>query len=1103
MIDPVSGRTSLLLLPRFTTITYAELWDRAGAVAAEWRLHGQRAVGVGDFVALYGFTSIDYTVLDLACLRLGAVCVPLQSGAPVSQLEPIVEETEPRAVAASIEVLDKAVELVLSSAQKPRLVVFDYHPEVDGEREKFEAAQQRLAEAGLHAIDPLSAVIERGRGLPDAPLCRPDADEDPMRLLIYTSGSTGTPKGAIYTERMLQRQWAGWGPAQDVLPSIDINYLPLSHIAGRTALYGTLGRGGTSYFTAKSNLSTLFEDMGLIRPTKLLLVPRVCEMLFQQYQSESVRRAAECADSDALEAAVKADLRRRVLGGRVLQVTCSSAPMAPELKHFMESCLGLPVHDGYGSTEAGCVLIDSRVQRPPVTEYKLIDVPELGYFTTDSPYPRGELLVKTESITPGYYRRSEATTTVFDADGFYRTGDIMAETGPDQLVYVDRRNNVLKLAQGEFVAISRLESVFITSPLVRQIYVYGNSERAYLLAVIVPTDEALRQTTNHEELKRVLSESLQQVARRAELESYEIPRDFLIETEPFTVENGLLSETRKNLRPQLKDCYGDRLEHLYEQLASGQEDALRALREAGPHQPVFEAICHATGALLGCSAADLDATARFRDLGVDSLSALTLSRLLQDIFDVENPVGMLLSPANDLRTIADHIEAEQALGVKRPSFALVHGNDGIEVCATDLTLEKFIDAGTLDAARQLPRAAGQRTVLLTGANGYLGRFMCLDWLERLAETGGRLICIVRGRHTAHARRRLDAAFDTGDSSLLHRYRELAEHHLDVLAGDIGQEHLGLAPDAWARLAQDVDLIFHAAALVNHVLPYDQLFGPNVVGTAELVRLALTEKIKPFTYLSTVGVADQLGPSRLDESADIRTVSPVRTLGEAYATGYSTSKWAGEVLLRGAHDMCGLPVTVLRSDMILAHRRHTGQLNVPDVLTRLLLSLAITGMAPASFYRTDAQGSRPRAHFNGLPVDFVAQAVNTLGARSTEGYRTFNVVNPHDDGISLDTFVDWLSDAGHPIRRVEDFDDWYTRFEIALRTLPESQRRHSLLPLMHAFRQPDAPVRGSLILSQRFQQAVREAEIGGAKDIPHLSAELITKYTTDLRRLHLL
>ena len=63
----------------------------------------------------------------------------------------------------------------------------------------------------------------------------------------------------------------------------------------------------------------------------------------------------------------------------------------------------------------------------------------------------------------------------------------MAELGPDRLAYVDRRNNVLKLSQGEFVAVARLEAAFSSAALVRQIFVYGNSERPYLLAVVVPT----------------------------------------------------------------------------------------------------------------------------------------------------------------------------------------------------------------------------------------------------------------------------------------------------------------------------------------------------------------------------------------------------------------------------------------------------------------------------------------------------------------------------------------------------------------------------------------------------------------------------------------
>lgn len=108
---------------------------------------------------------------------------------------------------------------------------------------------------------------------------------------------------------------------------------------------------------------------------------------------------------------------------------------------------------------------------------------------------------------------------MFDEDGFYRTGDVVAETGPDRLVYLDRRNNVLKLSQGEFVTVSKLEAVFGDSPLIRQIYLYGNSSRSYLLAVVVPTEDV----NGRDDAKSLIGESLLDIAKTAGLQSYEIP----------------------------------------------------------------------------------------------------------------------------------------------------------------------------------------------------------------------------------------------------------------------------------------------------------------------------------------------------------------------------------------------------------------------------------------------------------------------------------------------------------------------------------------------------------------------------------------------------
>ncbi|WP_040753929.1 carboxylic acid reductase [Nocardia transvalensis] len=1095
-----SGRRHARLLPRYDTITYGELWERVRALMAAWHHDPERPTRAGDFVAILGFTGIDYTVVDLACACLGAVSVPLQAGASLAQLTPIAAETEPRVLATDIEQLGAGVDLVLSGDSVRSVVVFDYYAEDDDHRAALESARARLADSPV-TVDTLDEVLARGRDLPAAPL-HTDGDEDELSLLIYTSGSTGTPKGAIYPARLLTRMWRSGGDRP--MPVLGFSYMPMSHVAGRGSLISALSLGGTVYFAARSDMSTLFDDITLCRPTMVFFVPRVCDMVFQRYRSEVDRRLAAGGDREQVEREVKTELREHFLGGRFLLALVGSAPLSPEMRAFMESVLEIGMFDGYGATETGGgVLLNNELQRPPVLDYRLEDVPELGYFGTDKPYPRGELLLKSETLVPGYYKRPELNAEIFDADGFYRTGDVMAEIGRDRLVYVDRRNNVLKLSQGEFVAVSKLEALYTSSPLVRQIYVYGSSERAYLLAVIVPTDDAVTAHPEPAELKAAIGESLQRVARDAELESYEIPRDFLVEPEAFSMANGLLSGIGKLLRPKLKQRYGDRLEERYDELSREQQDELTALRTAAADLPVLETVSRAAKALLGCATTDLRPDAHFADLGGDSLSALSLSTLLQEIFAVEVPVGVIVGPATDLRRLAEYIETERASGGTRPTAASVHGA-GTEIRAADLTLDKFIDAETLAGATALPRAPrSPDTVLLTGANGYLGRFLCLEWLRRLHDSGGTLICVVRGSDAAAARARLDEVFDSGDPELLSHYRELAEGTLEVLAGDIGEPNFGVAEADWRRLADSVDLIVHPAALVNHVLPYDQLFGPNVVGTAEVIRLALTARLKPVTYLSTVGVADQVNPQVFTEDGDIREISGVRSLGDGYANGYGNSKWAGEVLLREAHDLCGLPVAVFRSDMILAHSRYGGQFNLPDMFTRLFLSVLATGVAPKSFYEADAEGNRQRAHYDGLPADFTAEAITTLGMRVGSGYETFDVLNPHDDGLGLDEFIDWLIAAGHPIERIDDYGQWLSRFETALRALPEQQRQHSVLPLLHAYRRPGAPIRGAMLPAKKFQAAVQEARIGAAADIPHLTPALIEKYATDLKLRNLL
>ncbi|SEH54548.1 fatty acid CoA ligase FadD9 [Mycolicibacterium rutilum] len=1083
----------------FDTVTRQQFWVHVQAVSAALSIAVAEPVAPGEFMAIIGFSSPDYLTLDMACAYLGLVSVPLQHNAPATTLAPIIAETAPTVLAASADYLDLALHVASGHDALRHLVVFDYQPGLPRHRQALEQARRQLSPRGVH-VHTLDTLLADGATHTPPPLYT-DGTPDRLAMILYTSGSTGTPKGAMFTEDMLCRIWSSRGFAITDDPVINLNFMPLNHLGGRMPILSAIQSGGTSYFVAEPDLSTLFDDLAQVRPTELALVPRIVDMLYQHYLTTVDRLRADGLDAGAAHAAATVDLRDTVLGGRVVSGFIATAPLAPEMRDFLHDTLDVHIVDSYGLTEAGPVARDGHLVRPPIVDYKLVDVPELGYYTTDQPHPRGELLIKSTILFPGYYQRPDVTATVFDADGFYRTGDVMAEIAPDHLVYLDRRNNVLKLSQGEFVAIAHLEAVYSAAPGVRQIFVYGNSERPNLLAVVVPTDEALQRYGNGETLRTQLHRALQDTAKATQLQSYEIPTDFLIETTPFTAANGLLSGVGKLLRPNLKAHYAARLETLYTDHAAAQAEHLQSLRQGVHDRPVIDTLLAAVRIILGVP--DPTPDAHFTDLGGDSLSALTLSTLLTDLFGTDISVGTIINPATNLATLAQHLDQLRTSTATRPTAATVIGADTAALHAADLTLEKFIDRTTLDAAADLPRAADQpHTVLITGANGWLGRFLTLDWLERLAERGGTLIALVRGRDHEHARARLTQVYAT-DPELQDRFTALADGHLEVLAGDISEPNLGLDETTWNRLAHTVDRIVHPAALVNHVLPYRQLFEPNVLGTAELIRLALTHRIAAIDYLSTIAVAVTVAPERFLEDGDIRAVSPTRPLNDDYANGYANSKWAGEVLLREGHDLCGLPVAVFRSDLILAHSRYRGQLNLPDMFTRLLFSVLATHTAPHSFYLSDPDGSRARAHYDGLPVDFVADAITTLGATHTAGYTSFDVMNPHDDGVSLDVFVDWLIDAGHPIQRITDHTEWLHRFETALRQLPDAQRQQSVLPLLHAFAKPEPPLRGAAAPTGVFHTAVRAAHIGAEHDIPHITAALITKYIDDLRQLELL
>lgn len=564
-VDPMSGECVLQYLDSFETISYGQLHALIDNLRACWASLPALGIRPGDFVATLGNTGVEYAVIDLACTLSGVVTVPLHSTFTLQQVVAMTQETRPRIIAVSIEYLITAAEAAVQSSTIERIVVFDYVAGVDAHRATLAEVQARLRSDAPNVIVKLFVEeIAAGKELSPLPVYVPAAGDDPIATVMYTSGSTGTPKGAALRSSVIKDVWRYplARPNKDI-PTLNYHMVSLSHVGGRGWLAATLSAGGTGYFETKKDHSWFWEDVGLIRPTELIMIPLLCDILVERLRMEAKSLLANGLDQTSAFGAARRALRTDILGGRILSAACGSAPLSPVSRDLLQSALETHIVDMYGTTELGTIIMnDGFLRQPPVIDYKLVELPKDSFKAADDKYPCGELYIKSETLFSGYFEQPDATAKVFDADGFYKTGDIMAEIAPGRLMYIDRATNILKLSAMGFVTVSKLEAAYCSSSEIEQIYIYGKSSRQFVLAVVVPNAEI----AGNEDVTEIIAGTLRRIAELNFFAPHEIPRKFIIAEDPFSISNGFLSVSGKLQRGPLKTRYEAELELMYDDI---------------------------------------------------------------------------------------------------------------------------------------------------------------------------------------------------------------------------------------------------------------------------------------------------------------------------------------------------------------------------------------------------------------------------------------------------------------------------------------------------------------------------------------------------------
>lgn len=562
---------------RWEDISWRSLAEKIVRAAQGLAALGFRA---GDRLAIAAENRPEWAIIDLACLFLGGVDVPLYLTSPPTDMAYILKDAGVTFIALSgREQLAKVLKIAGDLPTLAYLLLLDEGP-------KEETRLGKLPSLGLNGL------FARGeqQGGPSQPVPDPG-----LATIIYTSGTTGLPKGVMLTHTNIL---ANTQDATAVLPiteqDLTLSFLPLSHGFERTAGLYTILRAGACIAYGGGTV-TITKDLGEVKPTLFCCVPRVLELVYRRLLSE--RENASFPKRQILSWALKTgkivgprraaqqrlpfmlELRHRLadrlvfhklrslLGGRIRFLVSGGAPLSAEIARFFYG-VGITVYEGYGLTEAGPVV---SCNTPGWTRLGTVGpaLPQVEVKTA----PDGEICVRGPNVMQGYYKKPEDTAQVIDPEGWLHTGDVGEIDTEGFIIITDRKKDLIITSDGENIAPQPIEGLLKQDPLIEEACLIGD-KRPYITALVVPNRsliEALahkydisgewQQLLGRSEFRALFRRRIDEVNRTLPL--YARIHNFTLLAEPFSQERGELTPTLKVKRREVIKTRHTEIEALY------------------------------------------------------------------------------------------------------------------------------------------------------------------------------------------------------------------------------------------------------------------------------------------------------------------------------------------------------------------------------------------------------------------------------------------------------------------------------------------------------------------------------------------------------------